>query len=259
MGEYVSLKYYFGTELAIRLAKLIEPHDTNFEATAFIKTVSSLVENKELKQRVEVITDALREFLPENYEDSLSILLQCLGPENEKEEGMFKEGYFLMPVAFFVEKYGLDHFDLSMNALHEITKRHTSEYAIRPFLAKNTEKSIAYLKLWSVDTNPHVRRLVSEGTRPRLPWAKRIGWIKGEVEQNLQLLEPLMNDSSRYVRKSVANHLNDLTKESADDVLLWIENHMEQKAFHPQILTHGLRSLRKLGNGKALEIEERIK
>lgn len=68
-----------------------------------------------------------------------------------------------------------------------------------------------------------------------------------------------MNDSSRYVRKSVANHLNDLTKESADDVLLWIENHMEQKAFHPQILTHGLRSLRKLGNGKALEIEERIK
>jgi 3-methyladenine DNA glycosylase AlkC len=187
------------------------------------------------------------------------ILLKILGPENKTEEGMFTNGYFLMPVAYFVERYGLDHFDLSLHAMYEITKRHTSEYAIRPYLIANSDRCMTYFQNWIKDPNSHVRRLVSEGTRPRLPWAKKIPPLKNDVQNNLSLLEKLMCDSSRYVQKSVANHINDLTKDNPEAVLTWIQKHIsDNHGTNPKIIKHGLRTLIKSKDEHALELSRQV-
>lgn len=228
MGNYIPLKYYFNEELAVFLAELIAPYDPDFHTASFIENVQKKVMDKELKARVAIITDELKHHLPDNYEKALAILLKILGPENESEKGMFTNGYFLMPVAYFVEKYGLHHFDISMYAMVEITKRHTSEYAIRPYLAMDVDRCLEYLNHWMEDTNSHVRRLVSEGMRPRLPWAKKMNPIKNEPINNLHLLEKLMEDPSPYVQKSVANHINDLSKDAPDVVLSWMKTYILQ-------------------------------
>lgn len=259
MSNYVPLKYYFDKELALRLAKLIQPLYHDFIEKSFIEWITKEVEHKELKARVEVITDALKRHLPSDYEKALAILLQILGPENETEEGMFTNGYFLMPVAFFVEKYGQKHFALSFHAMYEITKRHTSEYTIRPYLTADTDYCLTYLQKWLTDPNPHVRRLVSEGTRPRLPWAKKISPLNNNPEVNLHLLESLLGDTSPYVQKSVANHLNDLTKETPELVLIWLRQLMEKNYYiNSKIMRNGLRTLIKSKNEYALALLQQV-
>lgn len=259
MSEYVALKYYFDRELAIRLADLIHLHYPRFTKNSFVESVASRVENKELKARVTVIADTLKQHLPTDYEEALAILLKILGPENKSEEGMFTKGYFLMPVAFFVERYGLNHVDLSLNAMYEITKRHTSEYAIRPYLIADTDLCLDYIQNWIKDPNSHVRRLVSEGTRPKLPWAKKIPPLKGKVQNNLHLLENLMHDSSLYVQKSVANHINDLTKEDPEMVLAWIDQYKsENDDINPKIIKNGLRTLVKSEDEYALKLLHQV-
>lgn len=164
-----------------------------------------------------------------------------------------------MPIAYFVEKYGLEHFEISMHAMYEITKRHTSEYAIRPYLEVHLADTIDQLSRWSHDTNLHVRRLVSEGTRPRLPWAKRIQAIKGDPAHNLALLEPLWNDPSFYVRKSVANHLNDLTKDYREVTLNWLNDRLANVGkHHAWMIRHSLRSLTKSGDHMAAALLEKL-
>ncbi|MEE9193054.1 MAG: DNA alkylation repair protein [Thermodesulfobacteriota bacterium] len=169
MPEFKQLKFYYGKELAELLAEKIKPVNPKFDSKSFIKTVSKEVKDLELKERVEVITDALREFLPKNYKSAAKILLKILGPENENETGMFKEYYWLMPVAFFVEKFGLDDFETSINAISEITKRNTGEYAIRPFIRKYPKETLRIMKKWSKDKNVHMRRLASEAAALACP------------------------------------------------------------------------------------------
>ncbi|XID91336.1 DNA alkylation repair protein [Paenibacillaceae bacterium WGS1546] len=257
MGESAGLKRYFGAELALRLAGLILPWEPRFPADNFAAAVAKRIAPLELKGRVAVISSELRRALPAAYPEALGILMNVLGPENETEEGMFNNGYFLMPVAHFVETYGLDHYDISMAALYEITKRHTSEYAIRPYLARYPSATLALLTDWAMDDNLHVRRLVSEGTRPRLPWSKRIPPLGGDPRRNLALLELLIGDRSFYVRKSVANHLNDLTKEHRDVALDWIRERVLRNGGDPGIswtVRHALRSLSKSGDADALAL-----
>ncbi|MET3508088.1 DNA alkylation repair protein [Halalkalibacter oceani] len=259
MAAYTPLKFYFDQRLAERLSRLIERHDSHFNSKSFIAYVAKNVEDKELKARVDVIATALQNHLPADYERALSILLQILGPENETEEGMFTNGYFLMPVAYFVEKYGHHHFHASMLALMEITKRHTSEYAIRPYLELDTDRAIAYLQSWITDSNPHVRRLVSEGTRPRLPWAKRIEPLQNDPGYNLHLLEQLLDDPSAYVQKSVANHINDLTKDHPQLVINWLETCLaDLRQVNERIIKHGLRTLIKQEENKAVQLLARV-
>lgn len=261
MSETTALKEYFGVELAHRLSGLLKPIYPDFPDEWFVHAVADQVGPLPLKARVAVIADALHRALPPDYAQSLQILLTMLGPENETEEGMFTNGYFLMPVAFYVEKYGLQHFDLSMSALYEITKRHTSEYAIRPYLTCHQDACMELLNKWRHDPNLHVRRLVSEGTRPRLPWAKRMPVIKGDPAYNLALLAPLLNDPSFYVRKSVANHLNDLTKDYRDATLGWLHEQVDCRGRDEHfawIVRHALRSLIKSGDVEACALLEKL-
>ena len=173
MGKYVPLKFLFNEELAEKIADSICKHDPCFSKSIFVDSVACKVENLELKQRIEVIADELHNALQKDFNAAIHILLKTLGPENTTEVGTFTNGYMYMPVAKYIEKYGLNDFKISFNAMYEITKRNTAEYAIRPFLETYHEDTLNILQQWIHDENSHIRRLVSEGTRPRLPWAKK--------------------------------------------------------------------------------------
>ncbi|UUZ81720.1 DNA alkylation repair protein [Paenibacillus sp. P26] len=259
MGSYQPLKNYFGEELARRLAELIKPIYPDFPGAHFVNELKKNVGPLELKARVRLMAEELHRTLPFGYPDQIAVLLKILGPENENEHGIFTEGYFLMPVANFVERYGVEHFRISMDALYEITKRHTSEYAIRPYLLYYPEECMETLITWSYDSNFHVRRLVSEGTRPRLPWAKRINVLGGDPLRNLALLEPLLDDNSGYVRRSVANHLNDLTKDHKQVTIKWMADKLSRGWKHgPKMVRHALRSLAKSGDPDALAMMKEL-
>lgn len=162
---------------------------------------------------------ALHRYLPNDYPTAVQILVASLGVELPAEAGMFKDAWYLMPVAHFVEEYGVAHPHDSLRALNAITRRHTGEFAIRPFIVHHYDLTLATLHEWASSDSPHVRRLVSEGTRPRLPWASRLPRFIADPTPALSLLEKLRDDPARYVQKSVANHLNDIAKDHPDLVL----------------------------------------
>ncbi len=255
MAEFKQLKFYYGKELAELLAEKIKPAYSKFDSKSFIKTVSKEVKDLELKARVEVITDALKEHLPKSYKSAVKILLKILGPENENETGMFKEYYWLMPVALFVEKYGLDDFDTSMNAISEITKRNTGEYAIRPFIRKYPKDTLKIMKKWSKNKNVHIRRLASEGCRPRLPWSQKLDEFINDPTPILPILENLKEDNSLFVKKSVANNINDILKDNYKTGIGVLKKW--SKTNNPDtkwIIKHALRNEIKKENSEAIKL-----
>ena len=186
----ISITEAFGENLAILLAEKISTVHKNFDSKSFIRDTKKEVVGKSYTQRVEVIANLLKRYLPEKYTEALVILIKILGPENEEETGMFTNFYWLMPVGKFVEKYGLDNFTESIKAIEEITKRNTGEYAIRPYARKYPEKTLAVCTKWAKNKNFHLRRLASEGLRPKLPWApKLVVW--NENPKSISLIRSL--------------------------------------------------------------------
>ena len=257
---YKKLKFWFDKELAVLLAEKLVPVYPTFQSTAFIKEVEEGTEGLELKDRVELIADKLQEYLPEAYPETLSILTQILGPENEKETGMFTEGYWLMPIAKFVEKYGLDHFEQSIDAIQEITKRNTGEYCIRPYLKAFPEATEKIMLKWAADDNVHVRRLACEGMRPKLPWAPKLQQYIDDPGPILPILELLKDDTSKFVQKSVANNLNDILKDNYEigmQVLdRWVEGASPARKW---IIKHALRNQLKAENPAAIALMQGLK
>jgi 3-methyladenine DNA glycosylase AlkC len=121
--------------------------------------------------------------------------------------------FFYLPHAHFISTYGLKHPEEGLRANYELTKRFTAEFSIRPFIIEHEKLTLAKLRLWTRDKNSHVRRLVSEGTRPRLPWASRLPKFQKDPTPVLELLELLKDDPEQYVRRSVANNLGDIAKD----------------------------------------------
>jgi 3-methyladenine DNA glycosylase AlkC len=168
--------------------------------------------------------------------------MHILGPENPEETGMFKNFYWLMPVGKFVETYGLDHFSVSIKAIEEITKRNTGEYAIRPFAKKYPEKTLLICKKWAESKNFHLRRLASEGLRPKLPWAQKLDVWKDNPAPIFDILELLKEDNVKFVKKSVANHLRDWIKVNPVEAQKIVRRWSKSKNEHTQwILKHAQR------------------
>jgi len=243
---FKKLKLWFDKDLLKMLSDKILEVQPDFPAAAFKKGFEKEVKELELKDRVERMADRLNQHLTGDYPQKIKLLLQILGPENEEETGMFTEFYWVMPIAKFVEKYGLNHFDLSMRAIREITKRNTSEYTIRPFIEQNQDKTMAQLLKWSKHKNKHVRRLASEGPRPRLPWATKLQGFIDNPAPLLPILENLKDDPSKYVQKSVANCMNDILKDNeaiAKKTLQnWTKNAGKERKW---IIKHALRNFLK--------------
>lgn len=250
---YKKLKEWFDKELAQVLAKKILISFPKFNSRKFIKAINKEVPSLELKDRVELFADHLHSAFNNEYTKGLEILLNILGPENKEETGMFTNFYWLMPVAKYVEKYGLNDFKSSMKAIEEITKRNTGEYAIRPYLVKYPNKTISVMTKWSKSKNSHVRRLASEGLRPRLPWAQKLDQFITDPKPIIPILNNLKDDTSKYVQKSVANCLNDILKDNINIGQKIIE---KWQTDHPTkqrrwIIKHALRNLLKQENAWA--------
>lgn len=159
-------------------------------------------------------------------------------------------GFVLLPHSFYLSDYGLPAFEESLSAQHRLTQLFTAEFSIRPFLVAYPE-TLVRLRLWTQDPDEHVRRLVSEGTRPRLPWATRLVAFQRDPTPVLELLEMLKDDRSEYVRRSVANNLNDIAKDHPDVVLQTCRRWAPGRE---RLVRRALRSLVKDGDPQALEI-----
>jgi len=242
---YKKLKLWFDKKLAQNLAIKVNAIDPSFNKTRFVKEINQKISKLELKDRLEVFADAFHQEFNQDFKYGIELLLQILGPENEEETGMFTNYYWIMPIATYVEKYGLDHFKLSMKAIEAITKRNTGEYTIRPYLERQTKTTLKIVEKWSRSKNKHVRRLASEGIRPRLPWAKKLDIFIDNPTSLLPILENLKDDPSKYVQKSVANCLNDIMKDNPK-IGKKIVNRWNIKKISKErtwIIKHGLRTL----------------
>lgn len=226
-----------------------------FEVARFVDTVLPRLPELGLNERNHLIRDTLRAQLPADFPRTASLLVKSLGPECPPEGSESYSGFYVMSLCAYVAEYGQAHPRESLDALKEMTRRFSAEFAIRPFLDRHTELTLATLRTWARDPHPQVRRLVSEGSRPRLPWGSRLHRFVKNPRPTLALLELLKEDDVLYVRRSVANHLNDIAKDHPDLVVATLRRW--QKSRHPGtqwLVKHALRTLLKQGHPEALAL-----
>lgn len=223
-----------------RLAERIGRAYPAFDSSGFVaRVVDSRFAGLELKDRIGAIADGLREYLPEEYGRALSVLYDVA-------PGL--DAFHNWALLAYVERHGLEQFELSVAAMERLTEHSTAEFAIRPFMIRYTDQMLPILHRWAQDNNEHVRRLAAEGSRPRGVWVAHIEPFKKDPTPVLELLERLKADSSLYVRKAVANNLNDIAKEHPGRVVALAK--AWQKNSHPHtnwILKRGCRTLFKQG------------
>ena len=248
-----ALKNQFGPDIPGRIAAMIAAVHPSFDQRRFVTEALAGYAALDLLPRGWQIARALRRHLPEHYPQAIDILLASLGPRLDDTAGQGMAPFLYLPHVLLVAEYGLDHFDASMHAQYELTQRFTAEFSIRPFLEKYPAATLARLAEWARDPSPHVRRLVSEGTRPRLPWAPRLRGFQHDPAPVLALLELLKDDPALYVRRSVANNLNDIGKDHpellANTARRWL---LDAGAERRWLVGHALRSAIKRGETGAL-------
>jgi DNA alkylation repair enzyme len=219
-----------------------------FNKEAFISDVMNEEWNElALKGRIRQISTVLGRHLPPDYGDALAVLYAIC----EECSGF---PYLFFPD--FVEVYGgaEEHWELSMQALERFTPKSSAEFAVRVFLIRDPERMMRQMLIWASDPNEHVRRLASEGCRPRLPWGQALPVFKKDPAPLLPVLELLKEDSSLYVRKSVANNLNDITKDHPDIVLDIARRWQGQHPYTDWIIRHACRNLVRKAHPEALAI-----
>lgn len=250
------LKSIFDRALVADLAERIAAVRPQFAKERFVRDVMADLPALELKARARRITDGLRAHLPPAYGEALEVLLASLGPDDGRSGGV--EGFYgfrFMPVLGFVGAYGLDDPERSLAALHRMTRYFSAEFDIRPFILRHPEMTMARLHEWAEDTDWRVRRLTSEGTRPRLPWGLRLQPFVADPSPVLALLERLRAEPHDIVQRSVANNLNDIAKDHPAIVTAtaqrWLAAGAKESA---QIVRHGLRTLVKKGDPVALAL-----
>jgi len=232
----------------------------DFDKGGFVRAAMDSLQALELKARSEQITRAMSTYLPDDFAHAGEIMLASLTPEDGSNLSNIPvntrgiSGWAVMPMAHYVGLNGLQHFELSMTLLREMTIRSSSEFGIRFFLIEKQEATLDILMRWTKHENEHVRRLVSEGTRPRLPWAMRLPVFMENPAPLLPLLERLKDDPSAYVRRSVANNLNDIAKDHPDLVAEIAEKWLRDASLNRQkLVRHACRSLIKQGHRATLE------
>ncbi|MEN8119526.1 MAG: DNA alkylation repair protein [Bacteroidota bacterium] len=242
-----ALKNQFFTKGSIqKFANEICKEYASFDNEKFLELIYTKDwETKELKAKMYHVTNCLHDTFSKDYLSALEILLK-IAP--------FIKGFEAMVLPDFVEQYGLDFWDESLAALKEFTKYSSSEFAIRPFIIANVEKSMSFMLKMATDSHENVRRFASEGCRPRLPWAMALPNLKKDPSLIFPILEKLKNDESEFVRRSVANNLNDISKDNPDMVLNLCEKWIGNTKNTDWIVKHACRSLLKEGNSKAMRI-----
>lgn len=243
---------YFNYDSVYGLACDIRAVSPSFKADDFVNDIiDDTWDGLELKARMRQITINLGRYLPAGYEEALRIIDQVVAG--------YPEGYYdFMLLCFpdFVEVYGQDEtcWELSMAALERYTPYSTAEFAVRPFIIKQEARMMKQMAIWAGHDNEHVRRLASEGCRPALPWGQALASFKENPLPVLEILEQLKADPSLYVRKSVANNLNDISKTHPDLVVKIARDWYGKNELTDWIVKHGCRTLLKKGNRDVLDI-----
>ncbi len=255
MEQNFQVRDVFNENVVDRLAENLARVWRGFDARAFRQSIQPKLKSLTFSERNILIRDSLWEHLPKDYPLALQVILKALPPELPNCEVTGYDGFIVLPQNEFVAKYGLDYYDLSIQALYKMTKRFTAEGAIRPFLQKYPEQTLAILSEWAEDDNCHVRRLVSEGTRPRLPWTMQLKQFIDDPRPVLQLLEKLKTDPELMVRRSVANNLNDIAKDHPDFVVKTLKRWKKLDDEGTQwLIRHAARTLVKQGNKDVLAV-----
>lgn len=209
----VSLAALLDREAVACLAHNIGLVHPAFPSAAFQRAALKGIAPRAILQRGQHLARVLREHLPADYDDAINVLLRSLTPPLTRTDELGLGVFFYLPHICFVAEFGLESFETSMRAQYELTRRFSAEFSIRPFLIRYPEQTLARLLEWTRDADPHVRRLCSEGSRPRLPWAMRLPAFVKDPRPVLPILEALKDDHDLYVRRSVANHLGDIAKD----------------------------------------------
>ncbi|MDF1881630.1 DNA alkylation repair protein [Sulfurimonas sp. MAG313] len=255
MAEIFLLKNIFTKEMIEYIASNIKGAHPAFKEKDFVIEVLLNFETLSLSERAQRISTTLYQFLPKPYLEALEVILSSLGPIMQEEELKGYDCFYVMPLGIYVKDYGLDEFDASILALKEMTMRFTSEFPIRSFILKNEDACFVYLKEFSKDENCHIRRLASEGTRPRLPWGLRLQKYVKDPSCVLDLLDGMKNEPTRLVQRSIANSLNDISKDHPIKVIDFLTQwkHHDVKDID-WIIAHACRSLIKDGDINALTL-----
>lgn len=240
------LKEMFGYAFYKKLASTVASVHHPFQVARFVKDVMHNIEELSLNERMRKTSVVLHQHLPERYTKSIGILKEVIP--------LLNTGYTTLVFPDFVSRYGLLHFQESLNALKYFTSFGSSEFAIRAFLLQDFDRTLKVMQQWSTDENFHVRRLSSEGSRPRLPWSFKLDQVIKNPKVTLPILENLKCDDMLYVRKSVANHLNDLSKDSPDHVLKLVNTWDKTHPHTAWIVKRGMRSLLKHGDKKSMNV-----
>lgn len=242
-----AFKDELGPALGRRLAAELATAWPEFPTRRFTRGLAGALEPLELLARVDLIAERLAGTLPEPFPDAAGVLWRALDSPSFT-------GWMTLPCGTFVARRGIDDPEVALPLLAGLTPRWSSEGPIRPFIERHPELTYEYLHRWSTDDDEHVRRLVSEGTRPRLPWAPLLRGLIADPSPNLSLLDALVDDPSPYVRRSVANHLNDISKDHPDVALGVASGWLSRGDGAAWVVRHGLRTLVKRGDPAALEL-----
>ncbi len=245
------------------LAHNLSQVQPSFDAGSFRRMALEGLAPLSILQRGRHLAGALRAHLPARYEDAVGVLLRSLTPPLGRTEGVGLAVFFYLPHVSFVARYGLDPgenggrdpFEVSMRAQHELTRRFSAEFSMRPFLVRWPERTLSRLLEWTRDPDAHVRRLCSEGSRPRLPWAMRIPAFIRDPRPVLPVLEALKDDEDPYVRRSVANHVGDIAKDHAGLAFgiceRWLEGAGAERKW---VIRHAVRHPARKGVAAALRL-----
>lgn len=254
-------KNLFSKPLIEQMAAHLQRVEPRFDAPAFIEQASRDLDALELMDRSRQIATALGHCLPRDFLRARKAVLASLHPEEQAELSQMVmdergiRGWAIMPIGQYVAAYGMHHYDEAMELLKALTKRFSAEFAVRPFIAQDQARAFTHLARWAQDANVHVRRLASEGSRPRLPWGQRLPALIQDPSPLMPLLMLLRDDSSEYVRRSVANNLNDIAKDHPDWLVEQLGRHWAAAGAHrKRLMRHGCRTLVKAGHPGALRL-----
>ena len=245
-GETLLLKNLLGPQAIGTIADAGADATPHFDRPIFVQAASDGLDALSIMERVRHIADALHGALPGDYGATLDAL-RAMAPR-------LTHGFQAIAITEVVARHGLGEFDRSMAALAELTRFGSAEFAIRPFLAADVDRALGIMERWTASDDEHVRRLASEGARPRLPWASRVPALKANPTRAAPILEALKTDPALYVRKSVANHLNDIAKDRPDWLLDRLSGWPQDDQRTAWIIRHALRTLIKKGDPAALAL-----
>ncbi|NRA62444.1 MAG: DNA alkylation repair protein [Psychrobium sp.] len=246
-------KDLYNPEFYEKLSNILMQTLARFDANAFTRLIfSDQFDGYELKQRMSHTAQVLHQFMPSEFEHASLKLIEIV--ENLQAAGISEGSVEFMFLPQYIELFGIDDFDHSMTAFEQVTQFTSAEFAVRPFLIKYPQAMLQQMQAWTKHQHPRVRRLASEGSRPRLPWAMALPSFKQDPQPLLNIINALYQDSDEVVRRSVANNLNDIAKDNTDFVLQFATTHLGENKNTDRLIKHACRTLLKQGNGEVLAL-----